>query len=85
MGLLSIQSALYVVRMAQRPAQQRYADLLLGRSVDDFIEERRASDPPTPFRRIAADLRDATDGEIDVSDVTIRAWWLRQSASEDVA
>jgi hypothetical protein len=70
--------------MAQRPAQQRYADLLLGRSVDDFIAERRAND--MPYRKIAAELRDATDGEIDVSDVTVRAWWLRQSSeSEEVA
>lgn len=61
--------------MARRLPQQRYADLLLGRSVDDFIAERRAND--VSYRRIARDLADATDGEIDVSDVTIRAWALR--------
>lgn len=63
--------------MAQRRLpQQRYADLLLGRSVDHFIAERRAND--VPYRRIARELADATDGEIDVSDVTIRAWDLRR-------
>lgn len=63
----------------RRLPQQRYADLLLGRSVDDFIDERRANG--TSYRRIATDLRDATDGEIDVSDVTVRAWVLRRSES----
>lgn len=66
-----------------RLPQQRYADLLLGRSVDDFIAERRANE--VPYRRIARDLSDATDGEIDVSDVTIRAWHLRSLDTADVA
>lgn len=61
----------------KRLPQQRYADLLLGRSVDDFIAERKANGDS--YRRISIDLRDATDGEIDVSDVTIRAWHLRSS------
>ncbi len=63
-----------------RLPRQRYADMLLGRSVDDFIAERRANGQS--YRRIAADLRDATSGEIDISDVTVRAWDLR---SQDVA
>lgn len=70
--------------MALTPPRQRLADLLLGRPVLDFIAERRANDDP--YRRIAADLRDATDGEIDVSDVTVRAWYLASLASSaDVA
>lgn len=40
----------------------------------EFIAERRAD--RVPYRRISADLRDATSGELDTSDVTIRAWWL---------
>jgi len=60
--------------MALAPPRQRLASLLLKRPVLDFIAERRADD--APYRRIAADLRDATSGEIDVSDVTVRAWWL---------
>lgn len=62
--------------MGQRPPRKRYADLLLGRSVDDFITEHRVNG--ASHRKIAALLRDATDGEIDVSDVTIGAW-LRQA------
>jgi len=54
--------------------RQRLASLLLKRPVLEFIEERRTND--VPYRRIARDLRDDTAGEIDVSDMTVRAWWL---------
>lgn len=54
--------------------RQRLASLLLGRDVLDFIEEHYANG--TSYRRIAVALRDATDGEIDVSDQTIRSWRL---------
>lgn len=54
--------------------RQRLADLLLGRSVLEFIAEHRAND--TPYRVIAAAMRDATNGELDISDVTVRAWWI---------
>lgn len=68
----------------RRLPQQRYADLLLGRSVDDFIAERRANGDS--FRRIARDLADATSGEIDVSDVTVGTWYRRSARqTEDVA
>lgn len=60
--------------MTATAPRQRLASLLLSRPVLDFIAERRADD--IPYRRIAADLRDATSGEVDTSDVTIRAWWL---------
>lgn len=64
-------------------ARQRLASLILGRSVLDFIAERRAND--MPYRRIAAELRDATDGEIDLSDVAIRSWWLAHKENAENA
>ncbi len=54
--------------------RQRLASLLLKRPVMDFIAERRANG--LSFRTIAADLREETSGEIAVSDMTVRAWWL---------
>lgn len=69
--------------MPPTPPRQRLADLLLGRPVLEFINERRADD--VSYRRIATDLRDATDGEIDVSDVTVRAWHLSSVKNEDAA
>jgi hypothetical protein len=54
--------------------RQRLADLLLRRPVAGFIAERRADG--ASFAAIAEALRDATDGEIDVSDEAIRQWHL---------
>jgi hypothetical protein len=69
--------------MASTPPGQRLADLMLGRPVLDFIAERRAD--AVPYRRIATDLRDQTAGELDVSDVTVRAWWLASTRPGDIA
>jgi hypothetical protein len=53
----------------------------LGRSVYDFIAERRTNGDA--YRQIAVALRDATDGATDVTDQTVRAWHL-SSLSADV-
>lgn len=65
--------------MVSTPPRQRLADLLLGRPVLDFIAERRADG--TSYRRIATDLCEATSGEIDVTDVTVRSWHLAAIAN----
>ncbi len=56
------------------PPRQRLADLVLGRPVLDFIAERRADGKS--FRLIARDLLEATSGEVDITDMTVRAWHL---------
>lgn len=60
--------------------RQRLATLLLGRPVTEFIAERRANGDS--YRTVAAALRDATSGEIDVSDVTVRTWDLASKTTE---
>jgi hypothetical protein len=60
--------------------RQRLADLLLQRPVVDFIAEHRANG--ASYTAIAEALRDATAGEIDVSDEAVRQWFV---ASEAVA
>lgn len=60
--------------MAHRHPRAALASLQLGRSVFDFIAEKRATEPKTPYRQIAVALRDATGGQTDVTDQTIRAW-----------
>lgn len=69
--------------MPPTPPRQRLADLILGRPVLDFIAEQRTSG--LSYRRIALDLRDATSGEIDVTDVTIRNWRRAALNSQDAA
>lgn len=53
-------------------ATQRLASHLIGRDVRDFIAERR--DEHRPWRFIARDLYEATDGQIDVTHETLRQW-----------
>lgn len=60
--------------------RQRLASLILGRPVMEFIAEHRANG--ASYRKVALALRDATDGEVDVSDITIRSWCI---AAKDVA
>ena len=50
--------------MQQTPLQQ-LADMLLGRPVVDFIAERRADG--RPWRFVARDLYEATNGQVDVT------------------
>jgi len=53
---------------------RRLADTILGSGIDTFIAERRARSPRTPWRVIARELYDATDGQIDVTPETLRKW-----------
>jgi hypothetical protein len=48
------------------------ADKLIQDGVDSFIADRRAE--RKSWRRIALDLRDATNGVIDVTPETVRKW-----------
>ena len=45
--------------------------MLLGEPVVDWIRARR---PGTPWRTIAAELRTATNGQIDVTAQTLINW-----------
>lgn len=58
--------------MAHRSPFKRLADRLLGEPVDGFIADRRAQGES--YRRIARALLEATHGEIDVTEATVRAW-----------
>lgn len=51
---------------------QRLASILLGESVQTFIATRRENG--RPWRFIARDLYDATEGQIDVTHETLRQW-----------
>lgn len=66
--------------MAHRHPRAALASMQLGRSVYDFIVERRANDES--YRSIAYALREATNGETDVTDQTVRAWHLAAVAEE---
>lgn len=51
---------------------QRLASLILQEDVRDFIARKR--DEGRPWRFIARDLHDATQGQVDVTYETLRQW-----------
>lgn len=57
--------------MPTETPKQRLASLLLGTPVAPWIRERR---PEKAWRVIGAELRDATNGEIDVPIQTLINW-----------
>lgn len=56
----------------------RYADSLLPVPLVDYVAEKRAEGKS--WRRISLDLRDDTDGEIDVTHETLRTWCAEAEA-----
>jgi hypothetical protein len=60
--------------MASRTLTQRLADALLPDGLDRFIADRRLGTAKS-WRAISLDLRDATDGQINVTETTLRAWY----------
>ncbi len=64
---------------SQRTPTQRLADVLLEKSLDDFVAERRAEG--RAWRLIARDLWQSTNGEIDVTYETLRSWYGGEDAA----
>ncbi|MGZ4663738.1 MAG: hypothetical protein ACXV5Q_01460 [Frankiaceae bacterium] len=62
----------------RRTPRQRLASLLIGRDVNDVIAEMRANGDTWPV--VAQHIKDATDGEIDVTWQAVQQWhgWAQQ-------
>lgn len=54
---------------------QRLASMSLGTDVVAWVRARRDTPAEPSFRTIAAELRAATGGMVDVTDETIRLWY----------
>lgn len=62
---------------------QRLAELLLGQPVLDWLAaERSKGDKPATLRVLSLRLREATDGQVDVTPETIRLWLVEAQTSE---
>lgn len=59
---------------------RRYADLLLDGGFDAFVASRRAKG--RAWRLISRDLWEETNGELDVTYETLRAWFLDDKGSD---
>lgn len=59
---------------------RRLADLLLGGRLDQFVLTKRAEG--RSWRLIARDLWETTNGELDVTYETLRAWFPEEREPE---
>lgn len=64
--------------MSTRTATFRLADILLEGGFEAFVNSRREAN--VSWRRVALDLRDATDRQIDVEPSTLRSWFVATEA-----
>lgn len=60
------------VHAMPKSSTQRLAELLLGSPLVDFIADRRAAG--RSWRLLSRDLREATDGQVDITGETLRVW-----------
>lgn len=65
----------HVAQRRQTP-RMRLASLLMGRNVLDLIEEYRANG--ATWQEIRQAIRDATNGEIDVTWQAVQSWARRE-------
>ena len=74
-------------RPAVSTPTQRLADLMLGENgpLERFVRDRRGQDPPQPWRYISRDLRDLTDGQVDITEQSLRTWFRDPPEAEAVA
>ena len=64
----------------RQTSTQRLASLLIGQSVDEWIQARR--ERGHSWRRISIELHDLTSGQVSVTGEAIRQWAARD---EDAA
>lgn len=63
---------------------RRLAEMTLGSDLEEFVRSRRAD--KRPWRFIARDLYEATDGEVDLTYETLRSWFPdKPTAGTEVA
>ncbi len=58
--------------MAALTARMRLAEMVLGRPLTDYLGDKLGS--RLSHRQIVRDLCDDTNGDVDITEVTLRAW-----------
>lgn len=67
--------------MSTKTSAHRLADLVLERPLSGWVAERR--ERGDSWRRIAIDLERDTDGQVTVTDETLRSWFPDLSADPE--
>lgn len=58
----------------QTPSQT-LAEYVLGRSLEEYVTEKRQARPRWPWRMIAEQLAEDTDGKVNVTHEALRSWY----------
>jgi hypothetical protein len=67
------------VRDMELTSTQKLAGIILGRPVEDWIDDRRTAG--RSWRLIARDLYEATNGQVDITHEAVRRWADRKTAA----
>lgn len=60
---------------------QRLAEVLLDRSLAEYVIEKRTARPRWPWRLIAEQLAIDTDGQVTVTHEALRSWYPDEVAA----
>jgi hypothetical protein len=60
---------------------QRLATMVLGRPLGEYVAEKRTARPRWPWRLIAEQLAEDTDGQVNVSYEALRSWYGDEAAA----
>jgi len=60
---------------------QRLAETLLDKPIGQYIAEKRTTRPRWSWRLIAEQLREDTNGQVDVTGETLRGWYGIEAAA----
>ena len=82
MPLTDCQSGKYLACMDQSlTPSQVLAEVVLGRPLAEYVNEKRTARPRWPWRLIAEQLAEDTGGKVNVTAETLRSWY----AADEVA
>lgn len=75
--------------MMTKSALYRLADHLLAsqgyKGIKEWVYERRLRLQPVPWAQLASELRQATSGEVVITSVALRQWFIDEISAEHAA
>lgn len=74
-----------MVRVMQSTPTQKLADALLPIPLAQYVADKRQGRPKWRWQDIADQLREDTEGKVDISREALRKWFPDLDATEQVA
>lgn len=64
---------------------QRLAERIIGRPLGEYVTEKRTAIPKWSWRLIARQIEIDTGGQVNVTDETLRGWFVDTDDTESAA